>query len=87
MRMDTRKLDLYKTHAKEYSATSRPAIVTVGPAQYLCVEGRGAPEGAQYAEALTARPRFADHCFVKLRTSRMNWFKINTPSASLPGRK
>ena len=54
MRMDTRKLDLYKTHAKEYAATSRPAIVTVGPAQYLCVEGRGAPEGAQYAEALTA---------------------------------
>jgi len=46
------KLDLYKEHKAEYPATKAPALVKVGPAKYLCVEGRGAPQSQAFSAAV-----------------------------------
>lgn len=61
--MAERKLDLYKEHKAEYAAKRSPALVEVGPAKYLTIEGQGAPEsesfeakvGAMYAMAFTIK--------------------------------
>lgn len=50
----TQKLDLYKKHKAEYVAKRKPALVKVGPAQYLCVEGKGKPSDASFGEAIGA---------------------------------
>ena len=39
----TDKLDLYRKHKDEYVKPKKPALVRVGPARYLTIEGRGAP--------------------------------------------
>jgi len=52
--MPAPKLDLYKEHRAEYAAKRVPAIVDVGPARYLAIEGRGAPEDAGFQHAFGA---------------------------------
>jgi len=57
------KMDLYKLHKTEYAATRKPALLTARKAQYLAIEGEGAPEtdaftesiGALYGVAFTAK--------------------------------
>jgi|SRR5215467_2828239 len=41
--MSASKIDLYKQHKAEYAATRKPALVKIGKAQYLAIEGQGAP--------------------------------------------
>lgn len=61
--MAATKLDLYATYRADYAAKRVPSIVNVGPARYLAIEGRGAPEdsafqasvGALYAVAYTVK--------------------------------
>jgi hypothetical protein len=50
--MAAKKIDLYVTHRAEYAAKRQPAIVNVGAARYLAIEGRGAPEGATFQAAI-----------------------------------
>lgn len=60
---DAGKLDLYREHKAEYVAPRKPVLLTVGPAQYLAISGRGAPGeeaftsgvGALYAVAFTIK--------------------------------
>jgi hypothetical protein len=52
--MAATKLDLYATHRAEYAAKLEPALVDVGAARYLAIEGRGAPEDATFQEAIGA---------------------------------
>ena len=49
-----RKLDLYKKHIDEYAASKKPVLITVKPASYLCVAGKGAPGGAEFVTRLGA---------------------------------
>jgi len=51
---DSKPIDLYKLHKTEYAAPKRPAIVDVGPAQYLSVGGVGAPGGEAFQAAVGA---------------------------------
>jgi hypothetical protein len=48
------KLDLYKRHRAEYIARRAPIFVTVGPARYLAIAGRGAPGSPAFARAMGA---------------------------------
>jgi hypothetical protein len=48
------KVDLYRRHRAEYVARRAPTLVTVGPARYLVIEGRGAPGGAAFGQAMGA---------------------------------
>lgn len=46
------KLDLYRRHKAEYVARKNPALVRVGPARYLSVNGRGDPNGPGFGAAV-----------------------------------
>jgi hypothetical protein len=48
------KIDLYKTHKAEYAARKDPALVEVGPAKYLTIDGRGEPGGEAFQASLGA---------------------------------
>jgi hypothetical protein len=48
------KLDLFKAHKAEYAMPGAPALVTVGPATYLAIDGAGDPNGPAFAEAMGA---------------------------------
>jgi hypothetical protein len=50
----TTKLDLYKLHKTEYAAPRKPVLIHVKPAQYLTIEGRGAPGGARFQACIGA---------------------------------
>jgi hypothetical protein len=50
--MATARLDLYKQHREEYVAKPAPAVVDIGPARYLAIEGHGAPEDAAFQAAI-----------------------------------
>jgi hypothetical protein len=52
--MAAAKLDLYKQHREEYTAKAAPALVDIGPARYLAVEGIGAPEDAAFQSSVGA---------------------------------
>ena len=39
------KIDLYRAFRSEYVTPKKPALVDVGPARYLTVDGQGAPSG------------------------------------------
>ncbi|MDY7107699.1 MAG: GyrI-like domain-containing protein [Planctomycetota bacterium] len=72
------KIDLYKLNKAEYAAPRKPKLIETKPAQYMVVEGRGAPGGevfqarieALYGMAYTAkfRSKFAgrDYTVCKL---------------------
>jgi len=48
------KLDLYAKHKDEYVAPAEPVLVTVKPARYLAIEGRGEPGGDAFQAATAA---------------------------------
>lgn len=48
------KLDLFKQFKEEYAANAKPRLVTVNPAKYLSVSGRGAPGGELFVKKLSA---------------------------------
>src|SRR5437867_8686503 len=48
------KLDLYRKFRSEYTAPRSPTLVTVKPAQYLAVSGRGAPSAPEFGRAIGA---------------------------------
>jgi hypothetical protein len=50
----TAKLDLYKVHKAEYVTPRKPALVRAKPAQYLAIEGRGAPGNARFQACIGA---------------------------------
>lgn len=57
------RLDLYKKHRADYVAPKKPALVTIPPAKYLAIAGKGKPGadgfqndiGALYAVAFTIK--------------------------------
>jgi hypothetical protein len=59
------KIDLLKLHKQEYKAGPEPTLVNIAPAQYLMIDGQGAPEsprfetciGALYSAAYTIKMR------------------------------
>jgi hypothetical protein len=59
----TTKLDLSRKHKADYVAPKQPVLLTIGPAKYLAVEGKGAPAspafqgafGALYSVAFTIK--------------------------------
>jgi hypothetical protein len=48
------KLDLLKQHKADYVTPKRPVLVTIGPAKYLAIEGKGAPAGAAFQVCIGA---------------------------------
>ncbi len=48
------KLDLFQQHKADYAMPKTPALVTVGPATYLAIDGAGDPNGPGFAEAVGA---------------------------------
>src|SRR5881409_383504 len=73
-RREPLKLDLYKRFRREFLARRAPVLVTVGPAKYLAITGRGpagspafrAAIGALYAVAFTIKmtKKFAGRDYV-----------------------
>lgn len=45
---DAEKLDLFKQCKAEYKATAKPAVIKMSPAQYLAIDGTGAPGGEAF---------------------------------------
>ena len=50
----TAKLDLYKLHKAEYAMPKKPALVRTKPAQYLAINGQGAPGGPRFTACIGA---------------------------------
>ena len=48
------KLDLYKENKAEYAATKKPALIKTKPANYLAIEGQGAPGGERFSACIGA---------------------------------
>jgi len=48
------KLDLYRQHKAEYVMATKPVLIEVGPALYLAIEGRGDPNGEEFAARMGA---------------------------------
>jgi hypothetical protein len=48
------KLDLQKLHQAEYKASRKPVLVRTKPAQYLAIEGQGAPGNARFQACIGA---------------------------------
>ncbi len=48
------KIDLYKLHKNEYTATRKPALVDTKPATYLAIAGQGAPGGERFTASIAA---------------------------------
>jgi len=46
------KLDLYKLHKAEYAATGKPAVVKIGKARYLTIDGKGAPGSEMFVAGI-----------------------------------
>ncbi len=50
----TRKIDLKKEYRTYYIADETPQILDLGKAQYITVEGKGAPEGEEFQAKIKA---------------------------------
>lgn len=48
------KLDLTKKYKTYYSAKAQPEIVTIEPAQFISITGKGDPSGKEFAEHVEA---------------------------------
>ena len=48
------KVDLFKEHKREYAQKKTPFLVDIGPAQYLTIDGAGAPGGEEFQAAIGA---------------------------------
>ena len=53
----TAKLDLYKQHKAEYVTPKDPALIDVGQAKYLAVQGMGDPGGEVFQERIGTEGR------------------------------
>lgn len=49
-----KKLDLRRVDPEYYRAPATPELRTVGPGNFLTIEGRGNPEGRAFADAMSA---------------------------------
>lgn len=54
MKTKLEKLDLYKTYKAEYVTPRKPALIRTKPAQYLAIEGTGAPGNARFQACIGA---------------------------------
>jgi hypothetical protein len=61
------KLDLYREHKAEYVTPETPEVVAVGPAQYLAIEGKGAPGSEAFQNAIGALYNVAYAMKMKLK--------------------
>jgi hypothetical protein len=52
--MAAAKLDLYAKHKEEYATPKDPVLLTIKPARYLAIEGRGEPGGDAFQAAVNA---------------------------------
>lgn len=50
----TKKLDLYVQHKAEYVTPKAPVLLQASPAQYLAIDGRGEPGGAEFQKKIGA---------------------------------
>lgn len=48
------KIDLVKTYKAYYTAKSKPELVTIEPAQFLSITGKGDPSGEAFSERVQA---------------------------------
>lgn len=48
------KLDLTKQYKSYYSAKTKPELVTIAPAQYLSIAGKGDPSSIEFSEKIEA---------------------------------
>lgn len=48
------KIDLYKRHKQDYIAPNKPSEVDVASADYLTIQGQGAPGGKNFENAVSA---------------------------------
>jgi len=48
------KLDLCEKHKEEYISPREPVLITIKPARYLAIQGRGEPGGEAFQAALAA---------------------------------
>jgi hypothetical protein len=48
------KLDLYKTHKTEYVTPRQPTLIHTKPAQYLVIDGKGAPGNDRFQACIGA---------------------------------
>ena len=48
------KLDLTKQYKPYYTATGKPELVTIEPANFLSITGKGDPSEKKYSEKLAA---------------------------------
>jgi hypothetical protein len=48
------KIDLGARHKKEYAAPKKPVLLTIAPATYLAISGRGAPGDAEFSTKIGA---------------------------------
>lgn len=52
--MPQSKIDLYKQHKAEYAAKRQPGLVRIARAQYLAIDGQGAPGSELFTAAIGA---------------------------------
>ena len=48
------KLDLLRQHKEEYAKPKKPTIIEIGKAQYLAIDGKGAPGGPEFVKSVGA---------------------------------
>ena len=48
------RIDLYKSNKADYAAKTKPALVEIGPVQYLAISGKGAPGGQSFTDCIGA---------------------------------
>ncbi len=48
------KLDLQRAHRSDYAAPREPTLLTIAPARYLAITGRGAPASPAFVDAIGA---------------------------------
>ena len=64
------KLDLYRDHKAEYVTPGQTEVIAVGPAQYLAIEGKGAPGSDVFQNAIGALYNVAFTLKMKLKAKR-----------------
>ncbi|HTP50921.1 MAG TPA: GyrI-like domain-containing protein [Anaeromyxobacteraceae bacterium] len=70
------RVDLFRLHAEEYATGRAPRVVTVGPARFLALAGRGEPEGARFQDQVQALQRVAGALRAHIRRARGKDFKL-----------
>lgn len=64
------KLNLYREHKAEYVTPETAQVIAVGPAQYLAIEGKGAPGSETFQNAIGAMYNVAYTLKMKLKAKR-----------------